>query len=279
MSAGDQITSNYQYEYNGLLLGSMTRYVVKKVSGLLMPPSVRSQDKERTDAHGSFPGRRLYEPRSISFDIAIDATSQAQVEADLLALGTAFQISELPIPFVWQRPNGLGKRFCWGFVEDSDFDSDYDVAHGLAAGSVQLLCNDPRIYSLAQTTTSFNLGAGATTGNATITNDGNFNSFPIIEIDGPFNDPIIANAGDNNRQIRLLCTIPAGTILRLNTKIRTIETKTGGGAWINHYEYRADDNQWWRLVPGANPIAYTRAGINNGALSQIRVFWNKSWMN
>lgn len=240
---------------------------------------MRSNDQERSDAHGSWPNRRLYEPRTISFDLKISSTTQSQAEGDIYALGNAFLLGEGQRQFVWQRPNGFGKRFCWAYVDATDADADYMVAKGLTTCSVQLVANDPRIYGITTTTTNFSLATNVETGNTSVTNAGNTNSFPTFEIDGPFTNPVITNAADSNKQIKLTCAIAAGTTLRVDTKLMTIETKTGAGAWVDHFEYLANDSDWWTLQPGSNIITYTRASTNKGAASAFRLLWESAWMN
>lgn len=270
MAAGDLITGNFQYEFNGILFGSGTSYITSKVTGLLAPPGLRSNDKDRQDAHGAFPGRRLYSKRRIEFDISIDGTP-ANIDALLQSLITAFTITDLPQQFVYQRPNGFGKRFAWCFVDDSDFDSTYDVANGLAVGSVALVAHDPRIYSLAETSTLVTIALSANTATANVTNTGKFDTAPILEIPGPATNPRVVNNTDNGKTLRVDVVLTAGQTLIVDMKARSVILNG-----VDRFDVVRTDNQWWKLKPGVNSITYNRTG--GGAASSLNVRHRNAWV-
>lgn len=269
MAVGDLVTKDFMYEFNGLAFGSGTPYITSKVKGLLAPPGLRSNDKDRQDAHGSFPSRRTYSKRRIEFDVAVDGTP-ANIEALMQSLMTAFTITDLPQQFVFQRPNGFGKRFAWCFVDASDFDSDYDVAHGYATGSLALVAHDPRYYSLAETSTLITIALNANSQNGNVTNIGNFDTAPILEIPGPSTNPRISNAADGNKTIRVDIAIPTGQTLIIDTKARSVTL-----AGVDRFDVVRTDNQWWKLKPGVNPISYNRTG--GGAASSLNVRHRNAW--
>ena len=273
MAVGDLITRDYQYEFRGMLIGAGTGLIATKIKGLLSPPGVESQDRKRQDAHGSLPGRNTYNERRIEFDIAIDSVGGSPVEGLLQNLFRAYSLDDKGRldQFVFQRPNGFGKRFCWARMDDSDFESDFDVAHGLAVGSVALVANDPRYYSLQEFTDNLVILNGNTNGAAIVNNNGSVASAPVLEIDGPATNPRITNLDHDNRQLRLDLTIAAGQTLYVDAKARTV---TLAGA--NYYRYMRVDSQWWKLQPGANHLTYDRT--DNGAGSTIRVRHRDAWM-
>src|SRR5437879_4719432 len=123
MAVGDLITGVPglpQYEFNGILLGSGTNFLVEKAQGLLGFPDLNSTDIDRQDAWGSFPGRNLYKERHITFDVHI-VNELGTIETDIQNLAKAFVIQEAwtppaPIQFVYQRKGGV-KRFLWAVCE------------------------------------------------------------------------------------------------------------------------------------------------------------------
>lgn len=273
MAAGDLITKDYQYEFRGMLIGSGTGLIIKRVKGMLHPPAIEAQDRKRQDAHGTLPGRVTYSDRRIEFDIAIDSVGGLPVESTLQQLFRAYALNEKGglDQFVFQRPNGFGKRFCWARLDDSDFESDFEVAHGLSLGSVALLANDPRYYSLEEFTDNLTIINGNVNGAATVVNNGSVGSAPVLEIDGPATNPRITNLDDDNRQLKLDLTIAAGQTLIVDAKGRTVSL-----AGANYYRYMRVDSQWWKLQPGDNHLTYSRT--DNGAGSTIRVRHRGAWM-
>lgn len=277
MAVGDLITQDYQYEYNGLLMGAGTPYQLNRITGLLTPPPVADRDKARDDAWGDFPGFDTYSPRYIGYDIWLDESVDPGLEAEqaIDALVEAHQIArdQLPREWVMQRPDGRGKRYCWARPRNVDFEASYDFTRGVCLGSAQVKAHDPRIYSLGELMVPATILNTTTNIAVNINYDGKVDGAPRFEIQGPATNPIISNQDDNSRAIRLNGTLAAGETLVVDVKRRTI-TMGVTDVWRDWYR---SDNQWWHLVPGVNRITYTRSDA--GGPSTVNIFYRNAWMS
>lgn len=278
MAAGDLILANYQYEYSGLLMGAGTPYLMEELQGLYDLPEVKSNDSERQDTHGVYPGIDLMSGKKLIARIQVLAASAEALETNMANLNRVFRPTNNELPLVWQRPNQGGKRFVNCRCRRRNFQADYVFAKGRAPGTAELFASDPTIYALVGKTATGSIPDGSSvSGIITANNGGDFETLPIIEIDGPFVAPLlITNQTDASRTVRLNATIPSGTTIRIDFKKRNVQTNTGGAGWIDHYEYVRGDNQWWVLQAGANTISVQRTGTTG--LANIRVYWNDAWI-
>jgi hypothetical protein len=272
MAAGDLIVGpNYpQYEYNGLLMGSGTDFIVEKVTGLLDTPKIRSTDEERQDAWGDFPGQQDYKARHIGFDLKIRADTQQIMEQYIDRIPQVFIARQVPLQFIYQRPFGV-KRFLWAKYEDMNFDSSYDVAHNLWAGSVMLKCDDPRKYALAEVIDPAVIAAGQTQAQINVTNNGSINGFPVLEIIGPCTNPRVQNQQYSNKKLQVNVTVAAGQTLMIDTKSMTVALNG-----VDYTDYLSNDSQWWFLIPAINQLTYSRD--DSGAQSTCNVHHRDTWI-
>jgi phage-related protein len=273
VAVGDLVVANYQYEYNGLLMGSLTSYVVEGIEGLWDLPDIRTADQERLDWHGDNPGEDLIAPRRKVITIKAYADTQTQMETNLALLAKTFRQRNNQLPFVWQRP-GQAKKFVNARPRRRQFPTSYEMAHGLAAGSVELYCPDPTIYALANSTATVVLASGAAgASTTTATNGGDFEVWPTLTITGAGTNPRISNQQDSNRQVRIDVSMGAGDTLVINTHPNA-RTATLNG--VDRYDLVRNDNQWWMLQSGANTIGFSRTGTAGS--QTLTVVWNDGWM-
>jgi hypothetical protein len=281
---GSLITTNYQYEFNGVLMGALTPFTVEKITGLLGNAPVRLKDIDRENGHGSIPGSALFSPRTVSFDIkASDQFDGTPVDDLLDMLSHAFDVPQLRYStdldvFAYQRP-GRSTRRIFARGTKFDVDSTFNVGRGLIEASVEFVAPDPISYDLDLSTQSLTLGVGVTSNSMIVTMAGNFRNgtSPFLYISGACTDPIISNQDDDNRQIKLDVVLAANQICRLNMDTLEVSVQTGGGSnpWIEDYSIVRDDSQFWNLMPGNNTIVYARTG--SGASSTLRVDWYNAW--
>lgn len=274
MAVGDLVVANYQYEYRGVLLGSNTSYRTEKVDGLLSMPDLQAFDTDRTDRHGAFAGRSLLRPRTVQMDVNIlveTATTMTDIETIMRTLFTALNPMKgsTTAQLVFQRP-GQGKRYVNARPTKRSFPSVYEIPHGLAKGSIEFKCADPRIYKLTEDQTTILL-TGVTSNSGTVTNGGDFPHSPVLEITGPATNPRIACVEDSNRTIKVDIVLGSSDTLIIDTFNRTVTL-----AGVNRYDVVRNDNQWWELQPGANTITMTRSSATGNA--QIVVKERDTWL-
>lgn len=133
MADGDLVIEPYQWEYNGLLFGKGTNYLLTLVSGLLGYPAVRSGTVDRLGRHGGVAGRHYLPHRE--FYIKLDFATNSDVDFGLwrLVVENTFKpivdpTAERPLTF-W-LPGGVADKmqiFCrpvdFNLVIDSNFNA------------------------------------------------------------------------------------------------------------------------------------------------------------
>ncbi len=275
MAAGDLITRDGQYEFNGLLLNDSVADVdslrVLGSSGLFELPDLKTNDSEMQDDHGGNVGRDLLTMRRIIMDLRVIASTKANMYNKLEAIAAAFQPQSTLLPLVYQRA-GVGKRFLNVRPRRlGGFDLSAALDHGWAEGSVMLLAPDPRKLAFVQNSLAVTIAASGTTNSGTAAMLGNFKggAKPIIEIAGPITNPRISNAADGGRSIRIDQVITAGQTLIVNANDRSVTL-----AGVDQSANVRADNQWWNLLPGANLITVTRSNSPATAATVTVKWWD-----
>ena len=280
--AGSMVTKDYQYEFNGLLMGAETDIVVERLQGLLGLPGTETQDFVYSGSHGASAGSQTMSKRLLDFDVHLLGRTRLQpnIESKLTWLRRAYQPqridrSRILRPLVFKRP-GTPVQQLLVRCEKRDFASTYDVARGHAAGSIQLVAPDPVIYSYALKTKSLTIGASVNSGTlSTLHNAGDHEDGvkPVIEISGPCRDPIVTHV-QSGKFIRFVgLDVSAGSTLIID-----LTKKTALVGVVSKVALLGVDTQWFTLYPGDNSITYTRSSAAlNGSASTVTVKYRDGW--
>lgn len=262
MTAGELITTDYQYEYNGLLIGCDTEYDVEELSGLFGFPSVRSSTEDAFGMHGGVPGRHYATSRQFTVSLNIHgATSDDDVFSSLkYELTRAFAPRSLPrilpdtplgdtfiggeIPFVYQHP-GIGERRrfinCRPIGMDIPANRMYALKYPHA--EIRLEATDPRHYDYTfnvataglptygggidfPLTFPLNFGVGSSNA-AALQNVGNAPAHWFADIAGPVTNPRIevtslVDDTDVHHIYFSGLTVNAGEVLELASRTRSV---------------------------------------------------------
>lgn len=286
------LLQDYQIQWNGLLMGTGTAFDLVGINGAGIP-SVRSNDINRLDDHGTFPARReLLNGRTFNFEVDIVATDIADLHSKVNAFRSACIPSEA-IRELFIRIAGTG----WG--ESSD---DTVIAYGFArqmTANIGALSNaniqkaylqievpDPRMYSELENSEAVGptvVGGGGWTfpwtfpwtfgtssgGTVSITNTGPFTTPPTMIVNGPATNPRIQNL-DTGEFIQLDFAILTGETLVLNFRDQTALLNGTTDRW----NFRKFGSTWFPLRPGLNPFQYTLAAGNG----QLEIRWRNAWL-
>lgn len=279
MATGDLVVRDGQYEFQQLLFNNLPARpsrIIHSARGLYgFSQNTTSKDKQAD--HGGFPGQQYLKTKMIELDGTTDCDTATQAQAEIDVLSGAWQSQTAEIPFVFQKA-GQTKRFIYVRPLDLEIPTGFQVGRGLLKWDGRLEATDPRIYSLAQKTTTLTIGAGSTTTNGTPVNDGFFfgGSYPVLEIDGPCINPRITNAGDDGRAVRLDGTLTAGQTLVIDSWFKTV-TIAGVDVIGTSWTVRTD-NQWWKLWPSSfrtNTVTFARSGTTGSSV--LRIKFRDAW--
>lgn len=274
MAEGDLIVKNHQYEYRGLLFGSSTLFMVLEVNGLLSTPGVKSEDHFRSDFHGEFNAPLLLSSRFIEVRMRTlhGPTSQADADAVQQLLSDTFLPTNSEHLFAFSRP-ASGTRYCKCRVHDRVIPSVYELAKGVSEVNIMLKATDPLIYSLTQLSESI-------TASGTVVHMGNYPMYPIIELDGPFENPRILHV-EQDRMVGF--GAPFNTLVGSSGQTLVIDSydKTAELDGVDVYDKIIIDNQWWMLEPGTNTIQNydsTGAGSTLSPGGVMRIKHRDTWV-
>lgn len=207
-------------------------WYVTEMEGWESPPT-RLSSIDPSTKHGAVLTEGLYGARAVVLKGVCKATSEANFwKAYNHLLGST---SGLGVPFDLTVSEDIDKRL--GVVRSGNIRQAFKGI-GTFEFEVPLLAPDPLKYEVTETSTT--IGAGGT---ATITNAGNFSTYPVITSGGDVSVENFTTA----LTVFTAAAVPSGTVF--DTLNRTIYS----GA-TNNYEKIAPSSTWWTLLPGANEI-------------------------
>lgn len=285
MAAGDLITADHQYEFNGLLIGSGTKYLTKSWDGLFDGASnLRSNDLDRNDGDGVVPGQDLMGARIISCaEVHIfDDDSRSNVWGLVSTFQQAFaRRSNTEIPFCFRHPITGGQIWtinCRPRKIALPKDDVLTMGRGVAA--VQLVASKPEFYNRAVTNKDLSLLTTDASKASTFSVAGNYQTGPTITVQGALaSGSTIVISGQtaldglnySGLTFTLNQNMAAGDTLVIDMKNKTV---TINGTL--NYAYKLNSSDWWKLLPGNNTVTVNRAGATGAAVT-ITLSYSEAW--
>jgi len=283
MAAGDMITRDHQYEYNGLLIGSQTQYRTASWNGLFDLTNIINSDLAPKDRDGMIPGEDLLSSRTITGQINLLQNDQGLMYDDIEAFQTAFASRRsTELPFVYKLP-GRDKRYVNCRTRKSSLPKDADLAYGLAVINMQMEASDPRHFDLTPQSRQVVIPATDSSATVSLNVGGNFYTEPIITIKDLAINPIITLEShtaidpaldSTGKAVRLQYSNSVGDTTVVDTR-RNYKTITYNGD--NAYNIRRTDSQWFRLMPGVNQINIQRSNTATGSSCTVVFTWNNAY--
>lgn len=284
---GSLITEDGQIEFDGLLLGAGTPYKWRTLDGWDDLPGVDSGNVPRSARHGSWPGRHLAQERIITWEgfvRARDVDTMRTAVQDLRSV-TSIADDESEITLVIREDGETLLAFAK--ILRRSVPGDFTRRPVMRDLALQWVCSDPRRYSMAERgvgvdaqiggvggleyplTYPLLYGTPVTPGTATVTNEGNVPTHPLVIVRGEVENPLIVNQ-TTRRQLEFRITLAetdfleidthAGTVL-LNGTSNRLHTATAASVPVEDFT----------LVKGVNNIAYRADRFGPGA--RLEMTW------
>jgi hypothetical protein len=253
----------YQFELNGWSFGGIGNGVqVLSIDGLEDLPSLRVQDETRGYQDGMLTGRDFLNARVIVMELQImsDAnnpftTYLAQAKANLISQTSGVSTLKLYLP-------GRTVQVVYGRIRRRNIRIDPQYTYGKATAHVEFFCPDPRIYNDTQSSLllnpitgrlrtynrTYNLAYTATSAGAysgTVTNAGNYETWPTFTLTGTMNAPVITNTTTGEKLSFPLVSLTGSDTLVVNSDLRTV-TLNGASA----RNLLSTDSTWFSFDPG-----------------------------
>lgn len=225
--------ANYTFDFNNLVIGNGTPYVITNVEGLGGTPPLRIQDDNRGYLDGSWTGHDFYDERTIYIDVTVLADSTSSAAQNYLDLQAAFAPQSLGYYYdptastpasdllkeLFFKLNGApqytgdnGERVIWCRSRGLTTPIDADFTYGYIKTRIMLSAPDPRYYT--------NVVQSSASAAVTMTNHGWATSCPTINIAS-----VIRTAGyidDNSGPIMWFSNLTVGDELIVDLLTRTI---------------------------------------------------------
>lgn len=284
------VSTDWQIEFGGLLMGTDTDYSITTVSGLADYPEVQSSDHQRLRRHGLLPGDDFLAGRTVTIDLEVKGGgSYSGMSSAMDNLKRACRVGEPESEMAFQIPGiangGLAYLNTRPRRMASVVDAKWRVPNQPTV-TVEFYGTDPRLYGSEESHViglpsasggaEFNavmnwqfgtVGSGST---LQASNAGTFSTPLQFRIDGPVVNPVITNT-TQDRFLLFNLTVGAGEFLLVDTDDRTILLN----GTQNRYSVLDSASTWFDLNPGADEITFAGDALGTGTLT---VTWRSAWI-
>lgn len=295
--AGELITGDLQVEWADQLWGDGTVLQVAQVQGWDSMPALSSGTVPRPQQHGAYPGALLAQSRIVVMDGTVTADDLAGARRALRSATALRQDEqELVIQLCGEALLAYGRVIARAIPNDGQF------AAGTPAVTVTWECSDPRLYELAEqsalsalpaaetglsfgspvevglsfgspTEVGLDFGAPGNTGDLTVTNGGDADAHPVIEIRGPVTTPTITLG---SLRLEYAITLGATDVLVVDTWAGTVTL--GGQSRITTATSRSVPEGAFTIPPGQSVLSFRAAPGSTDPAAQATVRWRSAYL-
>lgn len=278
---------DYQAQIESLLLGPGTDYIIHGIDGF-GTPDVRAGDVLLTGDHGGLHGADYLGSRRVTISVTVRGDNPSDVVANIDTLLSSWSptTDEATTKLLTIQEPGQVARAFKGRTRRAQIDKRRIIGNR-AAGVLEFVCMDPRIYSAAEHALTVNMVNSTegrtyprvypmtyTLGEAnilTVTNAGNFPTRPVVRFDGPTTNPRIQNV-DTGAELRVNITLASGEFLVVDFGSK--EILLNGTA--SRYNLRDASSSWWELPPGDTDVRFISSTYAPEA--SMTVSWRDAWL-
>lgn len=290
MAAGDLITDDWEFEWDGLLLGGDTAFSFVESPDLADLPGVISADRERLRRHGKIAGDDFLTDRQITLVFELYGEDQAAFEVVAAELAAVTRPGEAEAPLCFRVPGvaGGGVRRVNARVRRRQVPVNGEWYYNIPVATLQFVATDPRIYSATDDVQTVNLPSGGgglswaatwpavwsaqvDSGSLFVTNVGNFSAPWSATITGPVVNPQIRNV-TTGQFVGFNLTLVDGDVLTIDSDSRTVILN---GTESRYYTVQ-QGSAWWDFEPGVTEIAYR---ASTSTTSQLTMTTRSAWMS
>lgn len=278
MAEGDLITTDWEVELRGVLMGGDSVFVVRRFDPW-SAPAVRANDEARSQVDGVMAGRDLHGSRRVPMDLYVDAATEAADLEARRALAAAWSLLDGDVPLVWQeggvkyrlvgRPRLADQKTGPRIPTECRFEA---TDHRIFANEEQVVTTgfptggSGRTYSRTYDRVYGASGAG---GNVSPFNGGTVATPWQATIIGPWVNPVITHV-TTGFELELSITLAAAEVLVFDSRDRSIVL---GGSASRRSAVRPG-SVWFNLDAGANEVRF--GGASGSGTAELR--WRSAWI-
>lgn len=280
----------YSFAFNGFVFGGgSSPYQILAVDGLQALPALRVQDSDRGYQDGMFSGRDFLGGRTITITVQIMSGNGQSAQANYKLLQSALQPQQSGTsPLQFQLAPADDFNYINARVRRAMATVDPDYTYGKIRAQYEFFCPDPRYYNYTTQTASmavtqplgrtydrvYNLtfGGGSQTQTATVQNNGNTTTYPLIAIYGPVTNPVVGSL-TTNQTLSFNYTMGASDIFNIDLLNKTV--LLNGNPARN---LLLGSSQWFAAAPGTNLFYFTAVpGTTVIGQTSATVQWNNAF--
>ncbi|GAA1353521.1 phage distal tail protein [Streptomyces beijiangensis] len=293
------LTTDYQADLAGLLLGPGTPYVIGDVVGL-GAPELRTQDVDSATEDGTFPGVDYYGARTVRIEAAIRTPGDPAAAFD--ALARLHEVASTPsvrktagaLAVLRLRQPGRDVRRLYGRIRRANEVSTSQAIYGWIPVEIEFTATDPRFnddilqsislpLDISQTTQGFKapLVSPITTGVANpsvrpgwVTNAGDLPAWPTVRITGPVTNPKVWIV-ETGRALELGITLGVGEWVDIETRPGTRWVLRNGSGNASTALTSASRLDLFTIPPGTSEIRWTATDYTNSA--RLALSWRDAY--
>ena len=283
------LTQSYSFNFNNQTFGgALSPYQILSVDGLESLPAIRNQDDNRGYADGMFSGRDFFGGRTVSiiFNTFASSTASAQTNFNTIQSVLLPQTSGTTPLYFLLPPNQT--QFINARVRALRTTVDANYTYGYITAQVEFFCPNPLYFNnVTQTATMAYLPPTGRTYNriynlvydpsttditTTVTNNGWANAYPVIDLNGPIDNPRIGNqTQDAYLQFSGSYTASDHLVIDLYNKLVTLNGLPARNL--------LESGTWFSASPGDNIFYLTGDfGSTEINVTQATVTWNSAFV-
>ena len=280
----------YSFAFNGFVFGGASSpYQILQVDGLEALPTLRVQDSDRGYQDGMFSGRDFFAGRTITLTLQIMSGNNLSASANFNLLQAALQPQQTgTTPLQFQLSVGDNFQYVNARVRKGMATVDPDYTYGKIKAQYEFYCPDPRYYDYTTQTASMaptnplgrtynrtydlTYGGGSQTQTATIVNNGDTTTYPIITVYGPVANPVVGST-TSSQALSFNYTMIQSDIFLINLQNKTV--LLNGNPARNLLK---GSSQWFAAAPGTS-LFYFSGDPGSTVIGQTNatVQWNNAY--
>lgn len=278
---------DYQMQYESLVIGQGTGIGVEVIEGF-EDFDASTGDVPIPRGWGDVPGLMTVNSRDITLQL------YTKTDADFRTILETFQVVDAPTPLWLKEPGITDERFVYVRPTGRWFTRN-PVHKFKKMAAIRLKASDPRIYG-NQTTelvATYNAGGGGgvdfnldygidftggATGDATVTNNGNIDAYPVIQIYAPSSGTTLTATLTNLTtgqlaEFTFTTDLNPGDIFTADMR-RIVTVDTGDTPYIqlsgtNRYGDWDLPRTPFAIVPGGNDLRFEISGTGSDASASV----------
>ncbi|MFC6884682.1 phage distal tail protein [Actinomadura yumaensis] len=285
------ITGPGQIEWNGLLLGDGTEYLVQSLTGWRELPGVDVGTENRPMVHGAWAGRVLAQERIVTAELTIVPLDGevGRVVAELEAATSPSEDAAEAELTVEDYPGE--RRSVWGQITRRAIPLASGYRQRITGVAIQWNCADPRLYAPVDREVSTGLpssgggldyplsyplsyGAPGASGAVPAENAGNVPTSPRLTVTGSCVRPQVVNQ-TTGKTLDFDLVLGPGERLEIDCRNGTA-LLNGTGDRLYAITGESVPVEDFDLVPGPNTVAFRAAQPDPAATLAVR--WRDAWL-